>query len=175
MAHTQQQDFCRGVRLKYPERFVNARVLDIGSLDINGNNRFLFTNPDYTGLDLGEGPNVDIVCRGHEHSTSIPYDVTISTECFEHDEYWRQTLQNMYELTRPGGLMIYTCATTGRSEHGTRRTSPSDAPFVQDYYRNLSEEDMRQVLDPEECFEEYAFQVQNSTHDLYFYGIKRSS
>ncbi len=49
MAHTQQQDFCIGVRKRYPNRFENARVLDIGSLDINGNNRFLFTNEDYTG------------------------------------------------------------------------------------------------------------------------------
>ena len=173
MAHTQQQDFCKAIRKRHPNRFENVRVLDIGSLDINGNNRFLFTNPDYTGIDLGEGPNVDEVCKGHEHCSSIPYDVSISTECLEHDEWWKLTLANMWELTRPGGLILFTCASKNRAEHGTKRTSPANAPFVQDYYGNLTEQDIRSVWDIEALFDEWEFQSARGDQDLYFYGIKK--
>jgi len=173
MAHTQQQEFCRGVQRKYPEMFKGVSVLDIGSLDINGNNRFLFEDYTYVGVDLGAGPNVDVVCRGHEHSSSIPYDVSISTECLEHDEYWQLTLQNMYKLTRPGGLILMTCASTNRAEHGTKKTSPQNAPFVQDYYHNLTEADIRTCLDIEACFSEWGFESARGHQDLYFYGIKK--
>ena len=65
MAHEEQKIFLESVKSKFSEKFKNCRVLDIGSLDINGNNRFLFENYEYIGLDIGEGNNVDIVCRGH--------------------------------------------------------------------------------------------------------------
>ena len=174
MAHHQQREYCLSVKRRHPELFQGVRVLDIGSLDINGNNRFLFQDYSYTGVDIGEGPNVDVVCRGHEHYSSIPYDVSISTECLEHDEYWSLTLQNMYALTRPGGLMLMTCATTGRREHGTRRSSPGDAPFVGDYYQNLTEQDVRQALEIESLFQTWEFKTNSSTKDLYFYGIKNT-
>jgi hypothetical protein len=49
MAHFYQQDFCTRVRSKHPQFFVGInkeplQILDIGSQDINGNNRFLFFN-----------------------------------------------------------------------------------------------------------------------------------
>jgi hypothetical protein len=85
VAHFEQQQFCRRILEKYPEHFRNKRVLDIGSLDINGNNRFLFTDCEYTGLDVGEGPNVDIVSVGHLYDApDESFDTIISTEVFEH-------------------------------------------------------------------------------------------
>ena len=173
MAHKAQQDFCQRIQQKLPHKFKGVSVIDIGSLDINGNNRFLFEDYTYTGLDLGEGLNVDVVCPGHEHSSSVPYDVAISTECLEHDEHWRRTLQNMYALTKPGGIVLITCASTKRGEHGTRKTSPANAPFIQDYYGNLTEKDFREVLDIEKGFSEWEFQSGRSAQDLYFYGVKK--
>ncbi len=38
MAHGQQQQFMQNVRDRFPEKFSGVRVLDVGSLDINGNN-----------------------------------------------------------------------------------------------------------------------------------------
>jgi hypothetical protein len=35
--------FCKNI---LPDFFINKRVLDVGSGDINGNNRFLFENCD---------------------------------------------------------------------------------------------------------------------------------
>lgn len=87
MAHREQQQFLLSARQLFPQKFQNCDVLDIGSLDINGNNRYLFTNYTYFGLDIGPGKNVDLVCRGHEYKTDKRYDIVISTECFEHDEF----------------------------------------------------------------------------------------
>ena len=174
MAHQQQSDFCLYVKNKFPQKFSNVRVLDIGSLDINGNNRFLFgKNYSYIGVDLSEGKNVDIICRGHEFKSDQLFDVVISTECFENDEFYPLTINNMYQHLKSGGIFLFTCATTGRGEHGTTRTSPADAPFVGDYYKNLTEHDIRQVLDIEEMFSDFQFISREiPPQDLYFYGIK---
>lgn len=178
MAHPEQIVFCQSVLARHPERFVNKRVLDVGSLDINGNNRYLFTGGAYTGIDVGPGRNVDIVCKGHEFAAEdASYDVIVSTECFEHDMFYPETLRNILRMLKPEGLFLFTCATTGRPEHGTRRSEPSSAPLLSgewsDYYKNLTEADIREVLDVDACFSEYAFSVNERSKDLYFYGIKR--
>jgi hypothetical protein len=72
------------------------------------------------------------------------------------------------------GLVFFTCATTGRPEHGTRRTSPSDAPFCGDYYRNLTEADFREKFDFSE-FEQYGFSANRDPADLYFWGLCKQS
>jgi SAM-dependent methyltransferase len=142
VSHSWQLDFVGAIKKSYPEFFTNAKVLEVGSLDINGSIRPFFENCDYLGVDLGEGRGVDMVAKGEE--LDFPdgaFDTTASCECFEHNEKWAKTFQNMVRMTRPGGLVFFTCATTGRPEHGTRRTTPQDAPFCGDYYRNLVAED----------------------------------
>jgi len=179
MAHVQQQEFFKRVQEKFPERFKNCSVLDIGSLDVNGNNRFLFENYIYVGVDVGPGPNVDVVCKGHEYKSDILFDVVISSECFEHDMFYPDTIRNCVSLTKEGGLFTFTCASTGRAEHGTRKVNPQDAPLLNgmeewaDYYKNLTEEDIRQVIDVESIFSEYYFQYNPAGYDLYFWGIKK--
>ena len=160
------------VKTLLPEFFHGVRVLDIGSLDINGNNRYLFTDSSYIGIDLGAGANVDVVCRGHQYKNDQPFDVVISTECFEHDKFWEQTILNGITLLRPGGLFAFTCATIGRDEHGTRKIKPHDSPFTLDYYCNLTEADMREKIHFDNLFISYKFSVDVQAHDLYFWGIK---
>lgn len=180
MAHSQQIEFCKKVKERFPSFFNGKLVFDIGSLDINGSNQYLFENSGYVGVDLFPGRNVDIACKGHE--LGLPdesVDVVISTECFEHDPHYDKTIHNIYRMLKPGGLFVFSCATTGRPEHGTRRTTPEDAPFIQllgdwaDYYKNLEEPDIRAVFDIDAAFEKYEFSVQYETHDLYFWGIKK--
>lgn len=171
MSHQQQMDFVFSVKARFPQFFVGQSVLEVGSLNINGSVRDFFEGSlRYIGCDLGEGPGVDIVCAGHE----LPYedwsfDVVISCECFEHDKHWQKTFQKMIDLTRPGGLVIFSCATIGRAEHGTTRTSPSDAPFTNDYYLNLEEKDFEGF---KSFFTEYQFSECQSPRDLYFWGLK---
>jgi SAM-dependent methyltransferase len=175
MAHREQREWCELVKYAHDEFFVGTSVLDIGSLDINGNNRYLFEQCNYTGIDIGEGKNVDVVCSGHLFKSDDLFDVVISTECFEHDEHWQQTLKNVINnLLKDGGLFLFSCAAPGRPEHGTKRTSPKDSPFTNDYYRNLSEADIRSVLDCDEIFSNYKFKTRiDFPQDLYFYGIKK--
>lgn len=182
MSHLEQREYCKRVRDRFPGVFTAAMVLDIGALDVNGNNRYLFTDSNYVGVDVAPGPNVDVVSAGHK--LMLPddhFDIVISTECLEHDPHWRATLSNSLRMLKPGGLLVITCATTGRPEHGTRRTSPSDSPLTQelgdwaDYYRNLTEEDIRSAVDVDHEFGEYEFEVHEGHHDLYFWGFKRKS
>jgi SAM-dependent methyltransferase len=178
MAHVEQQNYLTSIKNKFPSFFIGVKVLDIGSLDINGNNRYLFTDYDYTGIDIGEGPNVDIVCRGHEFKSKEKFDVVISSECFEHDEYWDKTMLNAINLLKVGGMFVFTCATDGRAEHGTRRTSPQCSPFTSnlenDYYMNLNESLIREKIDIEKHFSVFEFQTNTlGMCDLYFIGFKK--
>ena len=173
MAHASQKDFCWHLVLSLPKHFQDGRVLDAGSMDINGNNRELFANCEYTGCDLGEGNNVDLVCPVHELEFEDGYfDTVCSTEMLEHDEFYAESLNAMARMLKPGGLMFFTCATHGRGIHGTDKNSPTDSPFTNGYYKNLSESDVREVLNVEELFSESKFLVNNAHHDLYFWGIK---
>jgi len=174
MAHQQQFDFVKSVVSIYPNNFKSATVLEVGSLDINGSVRQFFQDCNYTGIDLGEGKGVDVVCNGQDYNANDnTFDTCISCECFEHNPEWVATFNNMYRMTKPNGLIIMSCATTGRPEHGTKRTSPSDAPFCGDYYKNLTEQDFVDNFDLNAMFSIYVFGVGAATRDLYFYGIKK--
>jgi SAM-dependent methyltransferase len=50
------------------------------------------------------------------------FQTIVSTECFEHDPEWKASFQKIVSMLKPGGLFAFTCATTGRGEHGTRRS-----------------------------------------------------
>ena len=169
MSHQSQLDFVSSVKQRFPEYFKKRRVLEIGSLDINGSVRQFFEDCDYTGVDLGEGKGVDLVAKGEELDfPDSSFNVAISCECLEHNPEWARTFNNMVRMA--SGLVIMTCATTGRPEHGTRRTSPSDAPFCGDYYMNLTEQDIRDNCDLSK-FSEFEFSTCSSPADLYFWGL----
>ena len=178
MAHQAQKDFLLSVKERFPNRFNDCSVLDIGSLDINGNNRYLFENYEYVGVDIGPGPNVDVICKGHEFKSDTQFDIVVSTECFEHDIFYKETILNAINLTKSNGLFLFTCASKGRAEHGTNRSGdPSASPYSHvewnDYYKNLEESDIREFLNVEEVFSEFSFGYNPESFDLYFFGIKK--
>jgi SAM-dependent methyltransferase len=180
MAHYNQRQFCERIKLKFPNHFKNVKVLDMGSLDINGSNRNLFENSDYLGIDVGNGPNVDLNCVGHEfEAPDNYYDTIITTEMLEHDMYYEKSIKNIIRMLKPGGLFVMTCATTGREEHGTRKTTPQDAPLLEeisiewsDYYKNLIKEDFLSIDGFKCTFPDGIFEIGNENFDLYFSGIK---
>lgn len=180
MAHTEQTEFVQQIRRRFPDRFVNKRVLEIGSLDINGSIRALFHDCAYTGIDVGNGPGVDVVCQGQEYDAPpSSYDVVICCEVMEHNPYWKETLANMFRLCAPGGLVVMTCASTGRKEHGTTRTSPADSPLSVgigwEYYRNLTAADFRVALDLSEALAPFGFFTNWNSCDLYLVGWRRGA
>ena len=88
-------------------------VLDVGSYDVNGSYKHLFSEDkfDYTGLDMVEGPNVDIV-PAHPYDwkniESGSYDVVISGQAFEHIEFFWVTFAEMVRVLKNGGIMCLT-------------------------------------------------------------------
>ncbi len=176
--HEAQVNFCKLVQSQFPLYFMNQKVLDCGSLDINGNNRYLFSNCQYTGIDIGAGRNVDIVTPIHKYNAvDSSYDTIISTECFEHDIHYKESLKNICRMLKPGGLFLFTCAGIGRPEHGTLRSKPHDSPFTSqeigewaDYYKNLEEKDIRAAIDLDNIFIKYQFSGCFRTSRFIFLG-----
>lgn len=171
MSHPAQMQFVSRVQQRFPHLFASKRVLEVGSLNINGSIRQFFSDCEYVGVDLGSGPGVDIVCAGEDLSyPDSSFDVVASCECFEHNPNWVQTFNNMARMSKE--LVFFSCATTGRSEHGTRRSNPQDAPYCGDYYANITEEDVKSRCELS-VFKQYEFAVDEQAHDLYFWGVKK--
>jgi len=177
MSHPEQRGFFEAVAAANHSLISGARVLEIGSYDVNGTLRDLFSEArEYTGADLKEGPGVDLVSFGHEiDHAGGSYDITLSGECFEHDPHWQDTFINMVRMTRPGGLVAFSCASLGRPEHGTARTDKADSPGTQsrglDYYRNLTAADFEE-LDLSSMFSRWQFWYLPTHFDLYFVGAR---
>ena len=177
MSHKEQIEFISKVKEKYSKYFTNKCVVEIGSLNINGSVRHFFEKCVYIGVDVGPGPGVDVVSLGHEYNMPNSFDVAISCECFEHDPHWQKTFANMIKLCKSDGLIVFSCATTGRKEHGTTKSEPQSSPLTVnlgwDHYQNLTEIDFTEVFDFENLFSEHIFIENTQSQDLYFYGIKK--
>lgn len=179
--HGQARDFTLFVKKILNDYFTNKRVLDVGSGDINGNNRFLFENCEYDGNDVIRANNVTIVSK----TKDLPFidntfDTIISTECFEHDPEYKESFIKIYKMLKPDGLFCFTCASTGRAEHGTKRTTPQDSygtignlEDMADYYKNLTEIDLNEALPLHSMFSVWDTYYNNESCDLYFVGIKK--
>lgn len=167
--HKQVLTFINRVKARYPQSFTKKEVLDCGSLDINGTNRLFFTHCNYTGLDIIAGKNVDVVSPVHLFEPLRQFDTIISTEMLEHDRHWEQSLNSMFALLKPGGLIVITAAGFGRPEHGTTASSPESSPATNSYYQNVSAEMIARGL-PLDSFTQWDISYLN--HDIRFYGIK---
>ena len=177
MSHPEQLAFVELCTAVNRDLVAGSRVLEIGSFDVNGSTRALFRpSRSYCGVDLVPGPGVNRISYGHElDDPDASWDITLSAECFEHDPHWRLTLANMVRLTRPGGLVIVTCASRGRVEHGTRRTAASDSPGTQfeglDYYRNIGLDELHN-LPLGLWFDEYRSWYNPVSCDLNLVGVR---
>jgi SAM-dependent methyltransferase len=179
--HIESKAFTIYVRSLLLEYFVFKKILDVGAGDINGNNRHLFDKCEYHANDVYEAPNITIISRTkdlkYEDET---FDTIISTECFEHDPDYKDSLKNIYRMLKPGGLFLFTCASTNRPEHGTLRTSPQDSygtigkiEDMQDYYKNLTEKDLDEIFNLKQMFCIYDTYYNMISRDLCFIGIKQ--
>jgi hypothetical protein len=172
MAHAEQRVFFEKMRESFPDAFTGVSVLEVGSLNINGTVRDFFDAKEYIGVDLVKGPGVDRVCAGQNLDyVDNWFDVVVSAECFEHNSEWVATFANMARMS--GQYVFFTCASTGRAEHGTHAAHPGDSPATHDYYMNLTEQDFRDVFDLPTMFADFGFEFNAESCDLYFYGVTR--
>ena len=172
-------NFVKEILISY---FDSKSVLDVGGGDINGNNRSLFKDCNYNANDVIDAPNVTIVSKTKDLEFDNAYfDTIISTECFEHDPEYKESLNKIYELLKPNGLFVFTCAGYGRPEHGTKRTTPGDSygtignlEDMTDYYLNLTIKDINNALNLDNNFVFWDSYYNSNSKDLYFFGIKNS-
>lgn len=89
-----------------------GRVLEVGSQSYDGSTTFKTLLPAgwrYVGLDIADGPNVDLVPKHAYLWDEIPpasYDAAITGQTFEHNPFFWITLAEMARVTRPGGLLF---------------------------------------------------------------------
>jgi SAM-dependent methyltransferase len=195
--HKEQINYLDKVKNRFPEAFKNRKVLDIGSFNVNGNEKPWFENCDFIGLDVGPGPGVDVVCPANEYNEpDNTFDTIISCECWEHNPFYKESILNAIRMLKSGGYFIFTCATTGRPVHGTKSQDEIDKnskktlqgntfsnwitmPNVSredwnnDYYKNVTEDDIRSFVNIDDVFSDYEFGINTGHCDLYFYGIKK--
>jgi SAM-dependent methyltransferase len=178
MAHPEQKDFFERLSINFSKHFSEAcKVLEVGSQNINGTVRTFFPQAsEYLGIDLGLADCVDWVVPGELLELPDGWaDITISTECFEHCEAWEKVLKNMLRMTKPGGLVIFTCASTGRAAHGTIDSEEVSSPFTTSYYKNLDVDNIVEKIKLGAYFQFHGFEVNSRSSDLYFWGVRSES
>lgn len=105
------------------EEIGGKRVLEVGSLDINGSLRPLVEscNPrEYLGIDIVEGPGVDKICKVEDLTEEMGenvFDVVISTEMLEHVKDWRKAVSNLKNICKEGGIILITTRAKGFRYH----------------------------------------------------------
>ena len=118
---------------------------------------------------------MDIVYDGLNLDIQDKFDLSISCECFEHNPYYLENFKKMIEQTKNDGVVVFTCASIFRKEHGTTRTTPADSPGSMekwDYYKNLFKKDFEKKIDMTKIFYKHKFYYNLFSYDLFFIGIK---
>lgn len=99
------------------------RILEVGSLDVNGSVRPYVTSlrpAEYVGVDRRRGRRVDVVARAEQLPGMYgkeSFDVVICTETLEHMSDWRVSLWGMAAVLRIGGLLVLTTRSPGFPRH----------------------------------------------------------
>ena len=84
-------------------------ILEVGSRVVTGSNfRGVFKKANYTGFDLYDGPNVDVVGDAHQLTKYFDkkFDLIFSHAVFEHFEMPWIVADEMIKLLNPGGYIF---------------------------------------------------------------------
>jgi SAM-dependent methyltransferase len=111
-----------------------TRVLEVGSLNVNGTARTVFQTPqtDYFGIDLQAGKDVDAVLDAHDLMTKFSpeqFDLVICCEMLEHDLMPWVTVQHMRTVLKHSGWLVITTPASRVIKHN----------YPADYYRYFGE------------------------------------
>ena len=108
-------------------------ALDLGGQFVNGSAREHFKDAEWTGLDIVEGPGIDIVANALQWYPDKEYDLVLCTEVLEHVEDWQGIVYTSWSALKVGGVLILTCASTNRPEHGANGEPNADGQW----YKNI--------------------------------------
>ena len=86
------------------------RIVDIGSLNVNGSYREIFSDSifEYIGVDVVKGDGVDVVAE-NPYAYPLPdkfADIVISGQMMEHCEFFWKAFDEMVRIAKPGALIV---------------------------------------------------------------------
>lgn len=121
----------------------SLEILDVGSATFHGQavNKGLLSNPkwNYRGLDMIEGPNVDVCVTEAYDWREVPtasVDVVVCSQVFEHARYVWITASEIARVLKPRGLAFIIAPSGGqvhRYPDDCWRFYPDGLPALMDY------------------------------------------
>lgn len=142
------------------------KILEFGSLDINGSIRSILEQHSsvYIGVDMQEGPGVDIVGNAKDFQSNTLFDLIVCCEVFEHTPEWPEIIINSHSLLIDGGLFIATMAGQGRFEHSA---IDGGLKRPEEFYANVKASELESEL---KIFSNY--EIDYIANDLRCWAIK---
>lgn len=105
------QDWMTKVREKALVPMNLGKVLEIGSLNINGTARDYFKADSWIGIDMVAGKDVDKVMNAHdiwlESEWRDNFDAIVCMNTLEHDDKFWITLEQINKVLKKGGYFIF--------------------------------------------------------------------
>lgn len=125
------------VEAHLPDQRESKKFLEFGSRNINGSVRQVVGScARFVGIDLYDGPDVDIVGDAGHVVIGDRFDCVVCTEVFEHadDAACTAMIVNAFMHLKAGGRFIATMAGPGRGQH-----SAVDGGHLRpdEFYRNV--------------------------------------
>lgn len=131
------------------------RVVEIGSLYVNGQVRDLFTQAkSYVGVDIRPGNGVDVVADAAIWRPKKPVDTVVCIAVLEHAPEAEAICRATWEMLEHGGVLFLSAPTVGYPAHSWTGAAPEPGEF----YRNPTEADLREWLSD---YAELRFEVNN--------------
>ena len=108
MAHKEQLNFLTELSkiISREKKLSEINILEIGSYEVNASIRDIFKGANYLGIDLLNGPGVDLVMNGENiRKLNQKFDIIISSECFEHAFNWEKVFFAMIDCVKDNGYI----------------------------------------------------------------------
>jgi len=141
--HIEALTFIQTAAYRFHRPQSRPRVLEIGSLDVNGGLRHLYPKAHWVGLDFMPGPGVDIVADAAYWTIDHEYDLVLCAEVLEHAPHWRGVLDTAIAA---GPLVILTCATDPRAQHGAYDPDGTYGSLDGEHYANIAVDEFAAAL-----------------------------
>lgn len=112
-----------GTRSLKRDEILGKRVLDVGSLDINGSLRDYVVGlgcKEYIGIDMRNGKGVDIVCNTDDMVEKFgkeSFDIIICSEALEHVLNWKRAISNIKNVCKKDGIIVIMVPSYGFGLH----------------------------------------------------------
>lgn len=147
--HRSAYDFIKSGADRCNRYWDSYKVVEFGSCDVNSTAQGMAIVPlfykatKYLGIDIVDGPGVDIVADCATWHPDDMYDVVICAEVLEHTPNYLDIIRTASKCLVKGGVFIMTCASRDRPSH-----SAIDGGLLREgeYYKNINREDIEDIV-----------------------------